>query len=79
MDFYSAYAQGFARIAACTVPVHLADPAANAVEIIERVVRELPVTNLYWWGIPPGMAPRETYESIELFARHVLARVHAFR
>ena len=36
MDFYSAYAQGFARVAACTVPVHLADPAANAAEVIEQ-------------------------------------------
>ncbi len=36
MDFYSAYAQGFARIAACTLPVHLADPAANAAEVIEQ-------------------------------------------
>ncbi|WP_370248254.1 NAD(+) synthase [Nocardioides sp.] len=30
MDFYSAYAHGFARVAACTVPVRVADPAANA-------------------------------------------------
>ena len=30
MDFYSAYAQGFARVAACTLPVSVADPAANA-------------------------------------------------
>ena len=31
MDFYSAYAQGFARVAACTLPVTVADPApANA-------------------------------------------------
>ena len=30
MDFYSAYAQGFARVAACTLPVALADPGANA-------------------------------------------------
>ena len=36
MDFYSAYAQGFARVAACTVPVHLADPAANAAEVLEQ-------------------------------------------
>ncbi|MBI4899198.1 MAG: NAD(+) synthase, partial [Actinobacteria bacterium] len=36
MDFYSAYAQGFARIAACTLPVHLADPAANAAEVIAQ-------------------------------------------
>ncbi len=38
MDFFSAYAQGFARIAACTVPVHLADPAANAAEVIEQAI-----------------------------------------
>ena len=30
MDFYSAYAQGFARVAAVTLPVRIADPAANA-------------------------------------------------
>jgi NAD+ synthase (glutamine-hydrolysing) len=30
VDFNSAYAQGFARVAACTVPVSVADPAANA-------------------------------------------------
>lgn len=36
MDFYSAYAQGFARVAACTVPVTIADPAANAATTIEE-------------------------------------------
>ncbi|MFC7724831.1 NAD(+) synthase [Nocardioides sp. GCM10028917] len=36
MDFYSAYAQGFARIAAVTLPVHLADPVANAAAVIEQ-------------------------------------------
>ena len=39
MDFYSAYAQGFARIAAVTLPVHLADPAANA-EAVLAAARE---------------------------------------
>lgn len=34
MDFYSAYAQGFARVAACTVPVTVADPQANAAAIL---------------------------------------------
>ncbi|WP_203335750.1 NAD(+) synthase [Nocardioides limicola] len=34
MDFYSAYAQGFARVAACTVPVAVADPAANAAAVL---------------------------------------------
>ncbi|HET7690696.1 MAG TPA: NAD(+) synthase [Nocardioidaceae bacterium] len=34
MDFSSIYAHGFARVAACTVPVAIADPAANAVAII---------------------------------------------
>ncbi|RYB90017.1 NAD(+) synthase [Nocardioides oleivorans] len=36
MDFYSAYAQGFARIAAVTLPVHIADPMANAAAVIEQ-------------------------------------------
>jgi NAD+ synthase (glutamine-hydrolysing) len=36
VDFYSAYAQGFARVAAVTLPVHLADPAANAAEVLEQ-------------------------------------------
>ena len=34
MDFYSAYAQGFARVAACTVPVAIADPRANAATVL---------------------------------------------
>ncbi|WP_340538104.1 NAD(+) synthase [Nocardioides sp. GXZ039] len=36
MDFYSAYAQGFARVAACTLPVAIADPATNAARTIEQ-------------------------------------------
>jgi len=35
MNFRSLYAHGFARVAACTVPVRLADPAANAAAILE--------------------------------------------
>jgi NAD+ synthase (glutamine-hydrolysing) len=38
MDFHSAYAQGFARVAACTMPTALADPAANA-ESVLRIAR----------------------------------------
>ena len=34
VDFNSAYAQGFARVAACTVPVSVADPAANAEAVL---------------------------------------------
>ena len=34
MDFSSAYAHGFARVAACTVPVALADPATNAATVL---------------------------------------------
>ncbi len=34
MDFSSAYAHGFARVAACTMPVALADPATNAATVI---------------------------------------------
>ena len=36
MDFTSAYAHGFARVAACTFPLTLADPAANAATVIEQ-------------------------------------------
>src|SRR5215218_1281640 len=36
VDFYSAYAHGFARIAACTVPVRVADPATNARTVLEQ-------------------------------------------
>ena len=34
MDFRNVYAQGFARVAACTLPVALADPATNAERVI---------------------------------------------
>ena len=37
MDFYSAYAHGFARVAACTLPVAIADPATNAARTLEQV------------------------------------------
>ncbi|MGH3345628.1 MAG: nitrilase-related carbon-nitrogen hydrolase, partial [Nocardioides sp.] len=36
MDFFSAYDQGFARVAACTVPVAIADPASNAATVLEQ-------------------------------------------
>ncbi len=36
MDFRSAYAHGFARVAACTLPVAVADPAANAARVLEQ-------------------------------------------
>lgn len=38
MDFYSAYGQGFFRVAACTHQTTLADPAANA-ESVLRIAR----------------------------------------
>ncbi|MGZ5363916.1 MAG: NAD(+) synthase [Mycobacterium sp.] len=38
MDFYSAYGQGFLRVAACTHQTTLADPAANA-ESVLRMAR----------------------------------------
>src|SRR3954454_22563015 len=37
MDFRNGYAQGIARVAACTVPVALADPARNAEHILAEV------------------------------------------
>jgi len=39
MDFYSAYHQGFVRVAACTHHTAIADPAANA-ESLLRVARD---------------------------------------
>ncbi len=36
MDFLSAYAHGFARVAACTVPVAVGDPATNAATVLEQ-------------------------------------------
>ena len=39
MDFYSAYAHGFARVAACTVPIRVADPATNARAVLEQARR----------------------------------------
>ncbi|MFW5470503.1 NAD(+) synthase [Knoellia sp. CPCC 206435] len=36
MDFRNAYAHGFARVAACTLPVVMADPARNAEATIEQ-------------------------------------------
>jgi NAD+ synthase (glutamine-hydrolysing) len=39
MDFYSAYRQGFVRVAACTHHTTLADPAANA-ESVLRLARD---------------------------------------
>ncbi|GGR70910.1 NAD+ synthase (glutamine-hydrolyzing) [Nocardioides luteus] len=36
MDFYSAYSHGFARVAACTIPISVGDPAANAREVIAQ-------------------------------------------
>lgn len=36
MDFYSAYAHGFARVAACTVPIRVADPVTNARAVVEQ-------------------------------------------
>ena len=39
MEFFSIYDQGFARVAACTVPLTLVDPAANAATTL-TVARE---------------------------------------
>ena len=36
MDFYNAYAHGFARVAACTIPVAVADPATNVARVLEQ-------------------------------------------
>src|SRR6201988_947345 len=39
MDFYNAYSQGFARVAACTPHAAIGDPAANAASVL-RLARQ---------------------------------------
>lgn len=36
VDFFSAYAHGFARVAACTMPIAVADPATNVRTVVEQ-------------------------------------------
>lgn len=36
MEFTSIYAHGFARVAACTIPVAIADPASNAATVVAQ-------------------------------------------
>ncbi len=49
---------------------------ARAREIVESIAKRLPmVTHLYWWAIPPGVHPKATFESAELFSREVLTPV----
>ncbi|SDD61754.1 NAD(+) synthase [Nocardioides lianchengensis] len=36
MDFFSAYAHGYARVAACTIPIAVADPATNVRTVVEQ-------------------------------------------
>src|SRR5262245_20892957 len=35
LPFESAYRHGFARVAACTIPISIADPAANAEAVLD--------------------------------------------
>jgi NAD+ synthase (glutamine-hydrolysing) len=37
VDFNSCYAHGFARVAACTIPMAIADPASNAATVLAEV------------------------------------------
>jgi NAD+ synthase (glutamine-hydrolysing) len=39
VDFSSVYAQGFARVAACTIPTTVADPRANAEQVLAQAHR----------------------------------------
>lgn len=41
----------------------------RAKELIERAVNSLSVTHVYWWAIPPGIAPKRTVRSLELISR----------
>ncbi len=41
----------------------------RARELVDRIVESVSVTHLYWWAMPPGVAPKATYESMEVFSR----------
>ena len=57
MEFYSAYAQGFARVAACTIPVALADPA-NRFRVRHpsgHIGPGFEVDGVFVWGFTAGL------------------------
>ncbi len=39
-SYYSIYSQGLARVAACTLPVHPAQPLKNARDIVEAATKK---------------------------------------
>ncbi len=49
----------------------------EAASILQRTVTRFPVTDVYWWAIPPGLDPKATFESIELATKHLLAPFRA--
>jgi NAD+ synthase (glutamine-hydrolysing) len=68
-DFRSAYRQGFARVAACTLPVADADPARNAETVITEVDR------LHGEGVAVALFPElglSGYAIDDLFLQDVL-------
>jgi len=68
-DFRSAYRHGFARVAACTLPVSAADPARNAEAVVEQVRR------LHDDGVAVALFPELTlsgYAIDDLFLQDVL-------
>ncbi|HEX6246637.1 MAG TPA: NAD(+) synthase [Nocardioidaceae bacterium] len=74
VDFTSAYSHGFARVAACTVPVSIADPETNA----EAVLAEARACHRD--GVAVAVFPELTlsgYSSEDLFLQDaVLDKVH---
>ena len=69
MDFRNAYAHGFARVAACTLPVTMANPAKNAEATIEQARR------LHEDGVAVALFPElglSGYAIDDLFMQDVL-------
>ncbi|HQH08823.1 MAG TPA: nitrilase-related carbon-nitrogen hydrolase, partial [Phycicoccus sp.] len=69
MDFANLYSHGFARVAACTVPVAMADPATN----VERIVEQ--VRHLHDEGVAVALFPELSlsgYALDDLFLQDVL-------
>ena len=49
----------------------IGDPNTWVAEI-EAYIREMKVSEIVFYAVPPGMEPRDAFESIELFAREVM-------
>ncbi|SDN88079.1 NAD+ synthase (glutamine-hydrolysing) [Actinomyces ruminicola] len=79
--FRSAYDQGFARVAAVTLPVHLGDPAANAAAVVAQA-RALSDDGVVLAAFPELTLTGYSIDDLlldDLLLRNVLAGIEAIR